>query len=119
MAQKTTKTAKTLDMQRCEGLSPKALGSINKLGRPNDSYTEKKLNKFFNKNGMFFCENGYIDYKLPKNKNILIEGYFQSEKYFPNTKDLLKKYFSISRYLFSASFSLSNILSPPELQPLY
>ena len=45
MAQKTTKTAKTLDMQRCEGLSPKALGSINKLGRPNDSYTEKKLNK--------------------------------------------------------------------------
>lgn len=45
MAQKTTKTAKSLDTKGLAGLSPKALGSINKLGRPNDSYTEKKLNK--------------------------------------------------------------------------
>ena len=45
MAQKTTKTAKTLGMQRCEGLSPKALGSNTELQRPNDSYTEKMLNK--------------------------------------------------------------------------
>ena len=45
MAQKTTKTAKTLDMQRCEGLSPKALGSNTELQRPGDSYTEKMLNK--------------------------------------------------------------------------
>lgn len=57
---------------------------------------EKKYQRLFNKFGLILCENGYIDYKLPKNKNILIEGYFQSEKYFPNTKDLLKKYFSIN-----------------------
>lgn len=45
MAQKTTKTAKTLDMKGFEGLPSKALGSINKLQRPGDSYTEKMLNK--------------------------------------------------------------------------
>lgn len=45
MAQKTTKTAKSLDMKGFEGLPSKALGSINKLQRPGDSYTEKKLDK--------------------------------------------------------------------------
>ena len=45
MAQKTTKTAKSLDMKGFEGLPSKALGSINKLGRPGDSYTEKILDK--------------------------------------------------------------------------
>ena len=45
MAQKTTKTAKSLDMQGFEGLLPKALGSNTELQRPGDSYTEKMLNK--------------------------------------------------------------------------
>ena len=42
MAQKTTKTAKTLDMQRCEGLSPKALGITTELGHK--SKTDEALN---------------------------------------------------------------------------
>ena len=45
MAQKTTKTAKTLDTQVIAELSPKALGSNTELQRPGDSYTEKMLNK--------------------------------------------------------------------------
>ena len=48
--------------------------------------TEKKLNKFFNKKGMFFCENGYIESHLNYNKPIYIEGYFQSQKYFSDIK---------------------------------
>ena len=39
------KSPKSLDTQVIAELSPKALGSINKLQRPGDSYTEKKLNK--------------------------------------------------------------------------
>lgn len=48
--------------------------------------TENKLNKFFNKKGMFFCENGYIESHLNYNKPIYIEGYFQSQKYFNDIK---------------------------------
>lgn len=52
---------------------------------------EKQLNEFFNKNGMFFCENGYIEPKLNYNEPIYLEGYFQSQLYFDNIKnDLLK-----------------------------
>ena len=48
--------------------------------------TENKLNKFFNKKGMFFCENGYMESHLNYNKPIYIEGYFQSQKYFNDIK---------------------------------
>lgn len=48
---------------------------------------EKKLNSFFNSNGMFFCENGYIEPKLNLNHPIYIEGYFQSQKYFEDIKE--------------------------------
>lgn len=48
--------------------------------------TDNKLNKFFNKSGMFFCENGYIESHLNYNKPIYIEGYFQSQKYFNDIK---------------------------------
>lgn len=47
---------------------------------------ENKLNKFFNKKGMFFCENGYMESHLNYNKPIYIEGYFQSQKYFNDIK---------------------------------
>lgn len=51
---------------------------------------EQKLTPFLNKNGLFFCENGYIEHHLNINKPIYIEGYFQSPKYFDNIKkDLL------------------------------
>ena len=39
------KSPKSLDTQVIAELPPKALGSINKLQRPGDSYTEKKLDK--------------------------------------------------------------------------
>lgn len=48
---------------------------------------EKKMNWFFNKNGMFFCENGYIEPHLNYNCPIYIEGYFQSQKYFDDIKE--------------------------------
>lgn len=48
-----------------------------------DKYTvEKKWQPRLNQNGIISCENGFIDYKLNTRKNVFIEGYFQSEKYF-------------------------------------
>lgn len=48
--------------------------------------TEKKIQQFFNKNGMFLCENGFIEPKLNLNNPIYLEGFFQSEKYFKSIK---------------------------------
>ena len=43
--------------------------------------------------GIFVCENGYIDFEEPFSniKNIFGFGYFQSEKYFENIKDEIRK----------------------------
>lgn len=48
---------------------------------------EKRLNVFFNKKGMFFCENGYIEPHLNYNYPIYLEGYFQSQKFFDDIKE--------------------------------
>lgn len=47
-------------------------------------YEIKKSKKYI-KYGLIACENGYYDFKRVT-KNVLIDGYFQSEKYFYNTK---------------------------------
>lgn len=56
---------------------------------------EKKLNRFLEKLGVLNCENGFIDFKIRNNKTFLINGYFQSEKYFPLVAEELKKLFSL------------------------
>ena len=56
---------------------------------------EKKYQKFFNSNGLILCENGYLDYTIPTTKNIFINGYFQSDKYFQNVKDEIINAFTI------------------------
>lgn len=55
---------------------------------------EKKLKYILEKFGIFNCENGFIDFKIHNNKTFLINGYFQSEQYFPLVKDELKQVFS-------------------------
>lgn len=55
---------------------------------------EKKIKPFLEKNGIFNCENGFLDFNLKRNNTFLINGYFQSEKYFPLVKEELKKLFS-------------------------
>ncbi len=55
---------------------------------------EKRMNTFFNKNGMFFCENGFIETNLNYKKPIYIEGYFQSHKYFDDIKEDLMNLFN-------------------------
>ncbi len=56
---------------------------------------ENKLKSFLEKFGVLNCENGFIDFKIHNNKTFLINGYFQSEHYFPLVKDELKQVFSL------------------------
>lgn len=55
---------------------------------------EKKCQKFFNRNGLILCENGYLDYTVPSTKNIFINGYFQSDKYFKDVRNEILKSFT-------------------------
>ena len=91
MAQKTTKTAKTLDMQRCEGLSPKALGSNTELQRPGDSYTEKMLNKL----GSVLKRNNELGlrdkYTMSEVSKIIIKMYRSRMDYYQKYRKSIKQ----------------------------
>lgn len=51
---------------------------------------EKKFNAYANKHGVFVCENGFIENRLGSESPILLDGFFQSEKYFHKYKDIIK-----------------------------
>lgn len=52
---------------------------------------EKKWQGLLNRIGMIICENGYIKHKIYSNKkNIVILGFFQSERYFSKVADTIK-----------------------------
>ena len=57
---------------------------------------EKKFQNFFNLNGLILCENGYLDYNVPKTKNIFINGYFQSSNYFRDVRDEVLNDFNLN-----------------------
>lgn len=57
---------------------------------------EKKYSKIFQLFGYYECENGYLPYNGNKKINILMDGYFQSEKYFSGYNKLIKKEFDLT-----------------------
>ena len=59
---------------------------------------EKSISKCLNKNGVFICENGYLDSKINYNKPNYLEGYFQSEKYFLDIKNDIKTLFAGNQF---------------------
>lgn len=56
---------------------------------------EKKCQPVFNKFGTILCENGYLEVDVNNKQNILINGYFQSEKYFTNVSKYIRDVFSL------------------------
>ncbi len=55
---------------------------------------EKKYNKSYRKRGLYYCQNGYLNMPyIHKIKDIYLNGYFQSEKYFEKYKDEIRKIF--------------------------
>ena len=60
---------------------------------------EKLFQRLFNRMGLYVCENGYLKVTKSFAKNKLLEGYFQSEDYFANCKELIKNQFDLSTQL--------------------
>ena len=56
---------------------------------------EKRYAKLFNLFGYIACENGYLPYKIDSKKNVLMDGYFQSEKYFANIDMIIRNEFDL------------------------
>lgn len=57
----------------------------------NDKFAwEKKWQPLLNKCGLILCENGYLPTTLPKNKDIYIDGFFQSERYFSDIEQEIR-----------------------------
>lgn len=65
---------------------------------------EKRLQKWFNSNGMFFCENGYIEPQINYDKPVYLEGYFQSEKYFLSIKEDIFRLLSGNQFFLLESY---------------
>ena len=54
---------------------------------------EKRMQPFFNKNGLFLCGMGYVPHSFHKGQDIFLNGYFQCDKYFENvSKDLIREF---------------------------
>lgn len=54
---------------------------------------EQKIQKFYNKRGLYLYSYGYYDFMPSKKKNKLMIGYFESSKFFDNVRDELKEEF--------------------------
>ena len=53
---------------------------------------EKKMQPFFNKNGMCLCGMEYLPHNLKKGRDVFLSGYFQSEDYFKEiNKELIEE----------------------------
>ena len=65
---------------------------------------EKKFQKFFNRNGLILCENGYIDYTMPQTENILLNGYFQADKYFEDVREEVIDAFTVDNSTMESFF---------------
>lgn len=64
---------------------------------------EKKFQRFFNKFGLVVCENGFLDVNAA-GRNILIDGYFQSENYFKDISAGLKARFLLSEVVIKSNY---------------
>lgn len=65
--------------------------------------TKYKLEKIFgpilNHMGLIAVENGYMPYQLPKKRNVIVYGFFQSEQYFSKIRDDIRKMFNLTKKL--------------------
>lgn len=52
---------------------------------------ENRFRRLFAHFGILYCENGYVEYPKIRSRNIFLYGYFQSELYFKDIKQNLKR----------------------------
>jgi len=63
-----------------------------------------KCQKLFNALGIFHMQDGYVEYPHSFRKNVLVSGYFQSEKYFLSVKNELSNKFRIEEELINSNY---------------
>lgn len=52
---------------------------------------EKKWQPFFNRHGLILCENGFINMNLKAGRSYFVDGFYQSDKYFPDVIDEIRE----------------------------
>ncbi len=60
---------------------------------------EKRWQRFLNKTGLIVVVKGYADYWINSNRNNLVYGYFQSERFFADYKNDIIDFFNLSHEL--------------------
>ena len=71
---------------------------------------EKKFEPLFRKMGYIVCWNGYIQSKIPHNKNVLMEGYFQSPLYFEKNRDSILQELDLTKIFDEEKKKMLNFL---------
>lgn len=69
---------------------------------------ELKHKRFFSRRGLFLFENGYTDFERTT-ENVLLDGYFQSAKYFDSVKDRVLRDLALPEETLSAYPGLEEI----------
>ncbi len=65
---------------------------------------EKRWQKSFNRCGLYICENGYLPMDYARVNLLYVEGYFQSEKYFAQCREIIRQELRIPRQNFASTY---------------
>lgn len=65
---------------------------------------EKKWQPVLNRLGLIGIERGYCDYNINLKRNLILSGYFQSERFFQSNKSEIKKCFDLKNQLSEAGY---------------
>lgn len=79
----------------------------------NQSYKfEKKMQRIYNRLGLIRIRDGYIEFSHRYNKHTYVDGYFQSEQFFENCRDEIRKIFSLKKKITDCDYpGIEEILS--------
>lgn len=80
----------------------------NKFGSKARYNIEKKFQKIFNRLGIYICADGYVKTYKTNSKIKYADGYFQSEKYFKNVSDEIKKVFTVKDEMLTKNQKIYN-----------
>ena len=64
----------------------------------------KRFQRLYNALGVFHMQDGYVTYPKKLKKNTLVDGYFQSEKFFYPIREEIKEKYRLEKELFSSGY---------------
>ena len=89
-----------------------AIARFFEKGLDNDARYEAAIRnqKIYNALGIFHIQDGYVSYPRRFKKNVLLDGYFQSEKYFSEIRDELVELFRIEDAYTASNYPNAELL---------